>query len=892
MLIPHNKYVDDKGIRWTKSRCFFCHMNCAILVGVDTETETIVEIAPNDQHGTILCERVGDKGEKAIKFHYHPKRINHALKRIGERGEDRWEEIPYEQALDEIADKLKELAAEYGPETLCTSEGTYRCDHLWARSRFTNLFGNPSNIVDPGQICWTWTYTLNMSMVGWPVEASVPPTSTYANTGVLWGSRPTERYSQVSPIWRQLQIAMNRPPEEGPKAKLIVIDPVCHEACLSAEHWLRPHTGTDLIMMLAWVNYIIENELYDVDFLKDWSNGTFLCRKDTHLLIYADEFDAKASHEDYIVWNAETGKPAIWCSDKNSYYEDNVNPEYTGDFTVTLADGSTVECYTAFDAIKERMSEYTLDRAAEVCGVPATEIANACYTYATNKPSYINWGLGGGDMAGWNGAYSGVAKTMMRILTGNIDILGGEYIGEPGPLPTADGKKEFPFRDSEYELSEMVSPEARKKQIGYDKFRLMSWKGFEPGERNYRKMYGIPRPMLHQMLTAPSLVWKAVEEGDPYPITAMIAWSSNPLAWAPNTKHVYRALKKLKLFVVVDYWKTPTAALADYILPAADSLERPIAGTNEDGDFFTAFGDRGSVPVGDRHVDYDFWRGLGIRCGQEEYWPWEDYEGAVAYRVDRVPGWDYDRAIEEGIIIPSKIRFKKYEDILDNGEVRGFATKTRKAEIFPTLLQDLDYDPLPFYRDPYESPEGSPDLAKEYPLRLMTGGRFCPMYHSEMRVPGTGTRQMWPDPIMEINVTDARTAGIRDGDWCWVETPRGRIRQRARIVGTIKRGNVIVQSSWWFPELPAEEPWCQGIFESGANVLTTDDIESHDPITGQWPVRGLLCRVYPCINGRDKACDVIGVTEYALGDGEDFYSRSFGLLEKNSVVKKLDENKK
>ncbi|MEG0324494.1 MAG: molybdopterin-dependent oxidoreductase, partial [Raoultibacter sp.] len=375
--IPHNKYLDENGIRWTKSRCFFCHMNCGILVGVNDETGVIEEIAPNDQHGTILCERIGEKGEKAIKFHYHPKRINHALKRVGERGEDRWEEISYDQALDEIATKLQALAKEYGPETLCTSEGTYRCDHLWARSRFTNLFGNPSNILDPGTICWTWTYTLNMSMVGWPVEAAIPPTSAYANTAVLWGSRPTERYSQVSPIWRQLQTAMNRDPSEGEKAKLIVIDPVCHEACLSAEHWLKPYPATDLMMMLSWVNYIIENDLYDTDFVKNWSNAPFLCHKDTHLMIHADEFDAAAKHEDYLVWNAAAEKPAQWCSDKNCYYEKGVDPALSGEYTVTLADGTTAACYTAFDALRERAREYTPERAAEICGVPASEIINA-----------------------------------------------------------------------------------------------------------------------------------------------------------------------------------------------------------------------------------------------------------------------------------------------------------------------------------------------------------------------------------------------------------------------------------------------------------------------------------------------------------------------------------
>lgn len=100
-----NKEIDENGIQWTQSRCFFCHMNCSLFVGVNTKTGLIEKIEANEEQGSMNCERIGANGENAIRFHYHPKRINHAMKRVGERGEDKWEEIPYDQALDEIAAK-------------------------------------------------------------------------------------------------------------------------------------------------------------------------------------------------------------------------------------------------------------------------------------------------------------------------------------------------------------------------------------------------------------------------------------------------------------------------------------------------------------------------------------------------------------------------------------------------------------------------------------------------------------------------------------------------------------------------------------------------------------------------------------------------------------------
>ena len=176
----------------------------------------------------------------------------------------------------------------------------------------------------------------------------------------------------------------------------------------------------------------------------------------------------------------------------------------------------------------------------------------------------------------------------------------------------------------------------------------MSWHGFKAIDKCYRKMFGLNRPMLHQMLCSPSLMWKAILEKDPYPVTACICWSSNPLAWAPNTKRVYKALKALELLVVVDYWKTPTAALADYIIPAADWMERPCCTTSEDSNDFIVTGDRGVEPLYDRHMDFDFFRALGIACGQKEYWPWETYEDLIEYRLERVPDMNREKATNLG----------------------------------------------------------------------------------------------------------------------------------------------------------------------------------------------------------------------------------------------------
>lgn len=118
------------------------------------------------------------------------------------------------------------------------------------------------------------------------------------------------------------------------------------------------------------------------------------------------------------------------------------------------------------------------------------------------------------------------------------------------------------------------------------------------------------------------------------------------------------------------------------------------------------------------------------------------------------------------------------------------------------------------------------------------------MYHSEHRQIGIGTREVHPDPIVEIHPETARGSGIGDGDWIWIETRRGRIRQKARLTTAIHPRVISVQHGWWYPEKPGEEPYLHGTFESNANMLTLEEPETLDPMTGAWTNRALLCKIY------------------------------------------------
>jgi anaerobic selenocysteine-containing dehydrogenase len=315
----------------------------------------------------------------------------------------------------------------------------------------------------------------------------------------------------------------------------------------------------------------------------------------------------------------------------------------------------------------------------------------------------------------------------------------------------------------------------------------------------------------------------------------MITLSSNPMVTVPNTKLVYQALKRLDLYVVVDFFMTPSAQLADYVLPATTYLERPWLWT-----YSGVVGSERAMPKAvpgayDRQDDYDFWRGLGLHLGQEADWPWDSLEALYDHRLEPI-GLTFQQFMSQGGFLATPKEDKRYQKV-------GLATPTGKIELYSKTLEALGYDPLPEYEEPPETPYSRPDLAKQYPLILITGGRFQPYYHSEHRQVES-LRKMHPEPIMQIHPQTAKNLGLEDGDWVWIETRLGRIQQRCRLFDGIDPRVVHVQHGWWFPEEDGADPSLHGVWRSNCNILIDDDPDTCNSISGGWPLRGFLCKVY------------------------------------------------
>jgi len=323
-------------------------------------------------------------------------------------------------------------------------------------------------------------------------------------------------------------------------------------------------------------------------------------------------------------------------------------------------------------------------------------------------------------------------------------------------------------------------------------------------------------------------VVKAILTGEPYPVKAMVVFGSNPLLTWPNSKLVKEALLKLDFLVVVDLFMTPTAELADYVLPAASWLE-----IDDVAFYFYRAGyvmaRRKAIEVEECWSDHKIIIELAKRLGLRQAF-WDSVEEYLDY-VLAPSGMKWKEFAEVGFL-RAPLRYRKYEE-------EGFKTPSGKVELHSSILESWGFDPLPSYVEPPETPYSRPDLAEKYPLILTTGARSPYFFHSEYRQLSS-LRELQPDPQVEIHPETAAALGIKDGDWVWIEAPRGRIKQRAKLTRGIHPKVVSAQHGWWFPEEPGPEHGC---FKSNVNVLTSSD-PPFDPCVGASILNSLLCRVY------------------------------------------------
>jgi anaerobic selenocysteine-containing dehydrogenase len=175
--------------------------------------------------------------------------------------------------------------------------------------------------------------------------------------------------------------------------------------------------------------------------------------------------------------------------------------------------------------------------------------------------------------------------------------------------------------------------------------------------------------------------------------------------------------------------------------------------------------------------------------------------------------------------------------------IPGFPTPTMKQELWNTVIESFypDDDPrnaLPNYIEPYHGPVTDAQGYVEYPIQCITGRRIPVYFHSEHRqLPWC--RELWPVPRMELNPVTASEYGLKQGDWVWIESKWGKIRQCVDLYYGIALGTINCEHQWWFPELKQAD---KGYGLSCVNCLV--DRKSQDKYNGSSNVRTYPVKIY------------------------------------------------
>lgn len=248
-------------------------------------------------------------------------------------------------------------------------------------------------------------------------------------------------------------------------AKIISIDPRMTQGGRISDLWLQVRPGSDIALLQAWIRMIIKEEWFDREFVTNWTNGPFLVRTDTNKMLRASEVVEGGGDENFIVCDSVKNALVIWNADERKYEEEDVNQALSGTFPVTLTDGTTVECTTAWDKLAERVDEWTPEKAEEVTWVAKDKIIAGCEMYAKNSPGYFmvahtydSYAPGSSDVFR--------SRDILKAMTGAIDrseVLTGCY----------DTNLCESIYEMELRPDEVFSDEDKKKQVGSDRFKAI-----------------------------------------------------------------------------------------------------------------------------------------------------------------------------------------------------------------------------------------------------------------------------------------------------------------------------------------------------------------------------------------------------------------------------------
>ncbi len=637
-----------------------CHHDCPDTCGwhvtVDRSGPTAValQIRGNPDHPYSkgeLCPKVN----KFLDRVYSDERVLYPLRRIGPKGEGRFERITWDEALTEIVSRFHEIIDRDGAEAIMpySDAGNQSLLAMGFPERFWNRLG-ATRVVRA--ICGP-TVGAGVKMTNGTTKGLDPLEIRHSKLIILWGTntKMTNRH-----LWPTIAEA------RADGAQIVVIDPIRTMTADDADWFIQPLPGTDIALMLAIVHVLIRDGLTDQQWIAEHTLG--------------------------------------------------------------------------FEELVAHVAEWTPDRAATACGVPATDIERLATLYGTIRPAVIRTLVGAEHHE--NGAM------FFRTLA-CLPALVGAWRDRGGGLARSIGVW----------TGSVVDGNALERPALLD--------GRQPRWVNMSR--------LAEILT---------ETIDP-PIKALVVWNCNPLVITPNVEKIRAGVLRDDLFTVVhEQFITDTARYADIVLPATTQIESTDV-VPPWGHLWLSWNDAAIEPRGEAVSNSELFRRLAKAMGFTEPELFDDDMTAIR---DSLPGIDVDELRRVGNV---RVPYP------DDGRPFGdgvFPTASGRVEFVSEALVAMGQPALPTFVPPIEGPGSA--LAARYPLQLLTPKQHTRFLNgSYSHLPGHGGREA--GPFLELCADDAAERGIADGQCVRVFNDRASIEVPARISERLRPGVVSIPWGWW-----------------------------------------------------------------------------------------------
>jgi anaerobic selenocysteine-containing dehydrogenase len=656
-----------------------CPDTCSFFVTV--ENGRAIKIEGAEDHPTtagFLCTKVNRYLERT----YSPQRVLYPMKRAGEKGKGIFTRISWDEALETIAAKFKEIAADDPQAVLPYSyAGTMGLVQGEAMDRrFFHRLG--ASLLDR-TICASagaagYKATIGASM------GTDPERFSEAKLILIWGSNPIT--SNVH-LWPKILEARRK------GAKIVAIDPYRSLSAEKCDQHIALLPGTDGALALAMMHVIINESLIDRDYIERYTLG--------------------------------------------------------------------------FNLLRERVREYSPSHVATIVGVDADIIIRLAREYAMIRPAAIRLNYGMQRHAGGGMAVRTIA-CLPALIGAWRDPAGGVVLSTSGT---------FGINTNLLHRPDLI----------WNNPRTINMSAIGDALAGYHRSV----EYRDRRETGPE-IGQALKPLDP-PVRAIYVYNSNPVAVAPDSGKVIAGFKREDLFTVVhEIFQTDTADYADILLPATTQLEQ-FDIHKAYGHLYLLINKPAIEPLGEAKPNSEVFRLLADRMGfTEECFRDSDEEIArqsITSGNPRMRGIDFEELRDRGWM---RLNVPEIYAPFAEG---NFPTPSGKCEFFSETLATQGIDPLPIYIPPREAVRTAPELAKKYPLAIISPPAHNFLNSSFANLPSFIHAEK--EPRLEIHIDDAAHRNIKDGDRVRVFNDRGEFQLTARVGERARPGVVVALSVWW-----------------------------------------------------------------------------------------------